>query len=146
MNIQDAAHATVHDYPGGASSLGPRLGMVVAVLNSKVNPNTTTHHLTLAESVRVMEMSGDYRILAAMCEQMGFLPPVKRAEVVVSDAAILDQYAHMLAELGDFSREFYEALRDNKIQHREVVTMNAEMLELIQAALTLMQRIREIEE
>ena len=63
MNIHDAAHATIHDYPGGAASLAPRLGMVQAVLNSKVNPNTHTHHLTLAEALRVMVMTGDHRIL-----------------------------------------------------------------------------------
>ena len=70
MNIHDAAHATVHDYPGGAASLAPRLGMVQAVLNSKVNPNTHTHHLTLAEAMRIMTMTGDHRILRAQCEEL----------------------------------------------------------------------------
>lgn len=54
MNVHDAAHATVHDYPGGAASLAPRLGMQQAVLNSKVNPNTDTHHLSLTDAMRVM--------------------------------------------------------------------------------------------
>ena len=27
MNVKDATHATVHDYPGGAESLAPRMGI-----------------------------------------------------------------------------------------------------------------------
>ena len=45
MNILDAAYHTVHDYKGGANALAPRMGMKSpAVLNSKVNPITDTHH------------------------------------------------------------------------------------------------------
>ncbi len=37
MNIVDAAYHTVHDYPGGANALAPRMGIKSpAVLNSKV--------------------------------------------------------------------------------------------------------------
>lgn len=64
MNILDAAYNTVHDYKGGASALAPRMGIKSpAVLNSKVNPNTHTHHITLLEAVKLMEITGDYRIL-----------------------------------------------------------------------------------
>lgn len=64
MNILDAAYHTVHDFLGGASALASRMGIKSpAVLNSKVNPNTHTHHITLLEAVKLMEITGDYRIL-----------------------------------------------------------------------------------
>jgi len=67
MNITDAAYNTVHDHPGGASALAPRMGIKSpAVLNSKVNPNTDTHHLTLAEASKLMALTGDFRILQAL--------------------------------------------------------------------------------
>lgn len=34
MNLADAAYNTVHDYPGGASSLAPRLGMSSHMLSN----------------------------------------------------------------------------------------------------------------
>lgn len=72
MNIQDAAHKTVKDYPGGSESLAPRIGMSAAVLRNKVNPNNTTHHLTLAEASEVMGVSGDHRILHALAAEHGY--------------------------------------------------------------------------
>ena len=61
MNILDAAYNTVHDYKGGASALAPRMGIKSpAVLNSKVNPNTDTHHLTLLEASKLMALTTEY--------------------------------------------------------------------------------------
>jgi len=72
MNIIDAAHKTVHAYPGGSESLAPRIGMSAAVLRNKVNPNNTTHHLTLAEASEVMGVTGDDRILHALAAEHGY--------------------------------------------------------------------------
>ena len=67
MNILDAAYNTVHDYRGGANSLASRMGIKSpAVLNSKVNPNTDTHHLSLLEASKLMALTGDYRILQSL--------------------------------------------------------------------------------
>lgn len=72
MNIADAAHKTVHAYPGGSESLAPRIGMSAAVLRNKVNPNNTTHHLTLAEASEVMGVTGNDSILHALAAQHGY--------------------------------------------------------------------------
>lgn len=79
MNILDAAHKTVHAYPGGSESLAPRIGMSAAVLRNKVNPNNTTHHLTLVEASEVMGVTGDDRILHALAAQHGYT--LQRIEV-----------------------------------------------------------------
>lgn len=72
MNILDAAHHTVRQFKGGAAALAVRMGMrSVAVLNSKVNQNTETHHLTLMEASSIMAITGDYRILQALCAEHG---------------------------------------------------------------------------
>ena len=65
MNIIDAAYHTVHDYPGGATALALRLGIKSpAVLNSKVNPNTDTHHITLVEAIKIMAIP----MITAFCK------------------------------------------------------------------------------
>lgn len=38
MNTDDAVYHTVHDYPGGCESLGPRVGISPKVLQNKANP------------------------------------------------------------------------------------------------------------
>jgi len=82
MNITDAAHKTVKDYPGGAEALATRLitvndkgeekPMSGAVLRNKINPNNTTHRLTLAEANEIMGLTGDHRILVALAAEHGY--------------------------------------------------------------------------
>lgn len=146
MNVSDAAHATVHDYPGGAISLAPRVGMNPTVLNSKVNPNTSTHHLTLHEAQRIMALSGDHRILRAQNEELGYLPPIQRVEVAVSDAALLETYTRLMSELGEFSTKFHQALQDGKLTIKEVDGLQTEMLEFFGAGEELLNRARQIAE
>src|SRR5690606_24175262 len=72
MNILDAAYNTVHDYPGGAAALAPPMGMnSAAVLNSKVNPHTETHHLSLIVASKMMAMTSDYRVLQELNSEHG---------------------------------------------------------------------------
>lgn len=146
MNIKDAAYATVHDYPGGSASLAPRVGMNPIVMNSKVNPNTTTHHLTLAEADRIMGVTGDPRILFALCDAHGFLRPIPRVSVTVSDIELLESYTHLLSELGDFSRSFHTALSDGRLTSIEIDAMQEEVRQFQQAADELIERARAIAE
>jgi len=146
MNILDAAHATVHDYPGGASSLAPRLGMVVGVLNSKVNPHTATHHLTLSEDMRIMAVTGDHRMLRASCDELGYLPPLPRVDGEVSDLALLETYTRLMSELGEFSQEFHSALADGRLTLAEVSRLESEMLDFFGAGEELINRARQIAE
>lgn len=74
MNALDAAYHTVHDYIGGAAALATRMGIrSAAVLNSKVNPNTSTHHLRLDEAIKLMVLTDDYRLLQAINYELGFI-------------------------------------------------------------------------
>ncbi len=72
MNILDAAYNIGHSYPGGAKLLAQRLGINQAVFNSKLNPNTPTHHLTLDEAYRMSMLTARSDILEAMADDMGY--------------------------------------------------------------------------
>ena len=146
MNVMDAAHATAHDYPGGAGILAARLKMNPVVLNSKVNPNTSTHHLTLMEAMRMMALSGDHRILRAQNEELGYLPPIPRVSADVSDVALLESYTKLISELGDFSTKFHLALADGRVTKKEVKRLRSEMLDFVGAGEELLNRLEQIAE
>ncbi len=120
MNVSDAAHATVHDYPGGSESLGPRVGIGAAVLRSKVNSHTTTHHLTLAEADRIMGVTGDHRMLAALAASHGYV--LQRAAQGEGDG-VLAAHLAMSAAKGDLASVLQDALRDGRITPIEAASI-----------------------
>lgn len=121
MNIADAAHITVHDYPGGSESLGPRVGISAAVLRNKVNPNNDTHHLTLKEADRLIGITADFRILRALAHAHGFLivkaPDNKRGE---SDMSVLEQMVGFMVASGAYGQEIQTALADGAVDRMEL--------------------------
>lgn len=143
MNIIDAAHGTVHDYPGGSESLGPRVDISAAVLRNKVNPNNSTHHLTLAEAVRIADLTADYRMLKAWAHEAGFLlvkaPKNARDS---SDMAVLEQVAGLMVANGAFGKEIYDALSDGAVSAAEVERIDQAGQGVMTSVAEIKQRIR----
>lgn len=133
MNIQDAAHKTVHDYPGGSESLAPRLSMSAAVLRNKVNPNNTTHHLTLAEASEIMGVTGDDRMLHALAAQHGYT--LQATEVPEAGSIICAMLAASAAK-GDLAAILAQALADRRITANEAGDI-ARACASVQAAMAL---------
>jgi hypothetical protein len=120
VNITDAAYAVAHDYPGGTESLAPRLGMSGALLRNKVNQNNTTHHLTLAEAVRMSDITNDLRILESWAKQAGralFELPVPEN---CADADVIELMARTWETNGDIGREVNETFKDGRVEPHEV--------------------------
>jgi hypothetical protein len=147
MNIIDAAHKTVHAYPGGSESLAPRIGMSAAVLRNKVNPNNTTHHLTLAEASEIMGVTNDDRVLHALAAQHGYT--LQRIDAPVAGslvAALLDA-----GELkGKLCQLIGDALDDGRITQNEALgiaeicgDLQAMVAHIAQHARAAVERVRE---
>lgn len=132
MNILDAAYATVHDHHGGASALAPRLGIKSpAVLNSKVNPNTETHHLTLLEASKLMALTGDYRILQTLCAEHGKaaidLPDIPESQ---RDHSLMDIFVRIAIQKGNVAQTFHDMMADGRITQGEALDMSKVIHEL----------------
>lgn len=121
MNVVDAAYLAVHTYPGGSESLGPRIGMSPAVLRNKVNPNCSTHHLSLAEADLIMAVTGDYRILHALAGNHGFI--LELAGHVADDAGVLSRVLEANAAKGEFAQVLQSALKDGTVTPNEYMAL-----------------------
>lgn len=125
MNILDAAYHTVHDYPGGANALAPRMGIKSpAVLNSKVNPNTDTHHISLVEASKLMAITGDPRILQSLNAEHGKvaidLPVIPECR----DSALTELILNMGIAGGDIQAVFKEMMADGRVTLGEAMDMS----------------------
>lgn len=120
MNVADAAHSVVHDYPGGSESLAPRLGMSAAVLRNKVNPNTASHHLSLVEASRATGLTGDMRILHAFAAEHGRVVVTPADGDDASDMAVLEVMAATWSTSGDLGTAVHRALADGVLTQDEL--------------------------
>ena len=146
MTPFDAAHATVHDYPGGSESLAPRLGMSGSILRNKVNANINTNHLTLVEADKMMSVTGDYRILEALAQHHGYvIVPIANADTV-SDMAILELVTQVWHFVGDLGIAVDDAFTGGRISKKQVNQVSESIHVLEQAMHTLLARIDQLAE
>lgn len=128
-SVQDAAYLTAHEYPGNVPALAARMEVNPTVLSHKLNPNNTTHHLTISELMTIMVMTNDHRALHAMCIQLGYmaLPLPTNTTNETTTEAITDT----VKEFADFLQAVTKALADNKVTKLELRTVRKELSELI---------------
>lgn len=144
MNIADAAYQTVHDYPGGSESLGPRIGMSPAVLRNKVNPNNDTHHLTVREADAIMAFTNDHRMLHALAAEHGYV--LQKAEDATTEGTVLQLLLRANAAEGDLDKELSEALADGRLTQNELKRVLAKNMAQASASMALMRKLCEIVE
>lgn len=145
LTVPDAAYATVHEYPGGSDALAPRVDMNPRVLDSKVRPTCTTHHLSLKEAVRIMAVTGDHQILRAICRHLGYLDPVRAAVYDgIADEQLLELVTSLHAETGDVSRSLQAALLDGWVTSKEYEDFHEQLVESWTAGAELDDRLRDM--
>jgi hypothetical protein len=146
MNISDAAYHTAHDFPGGVPALAVRMGMSQNVLQNKVNPSQEHHKLTLAEAVKLQALTGDMRILHAMAAALGHVALPLADLNTVSDMQLLDDFMHVIRELGEFSQEFQKDWADGRITPEEFERIKQEAYDVQARMAALLQRIESLVE
>lgn len=137
MNVIDAAHKTVHNTKhGGAPALALRMGMSKpTVLNSKVNPNCSTHHLRLDEALTIMEFTEDYSIIHAMAQHLGGV--YCKVDHSISEVDILMTALSTSACQGEVMTQMHQALDDGHISPKEC----SDLLATIQSAMSMLQTL-----
>lgn len=132
MNIQDAAHRIGHEYPGGAVALAHRMGIGPVVFNSKLNPNTLTHHLTLAEAQRMQQLTGRTDILEAMADELGYV--IVKIPECANDIDIAKATRRAVVEFGQWMEEIDKSLEDGSVTQNELKAIEKELVEMMSQA------------
>lgn len=140
MNVIDAAHKTVHnDKHGGSTAIAARMGMSSTVLNNKVSPTCSTHHLRLDEAVTIMEYTGDTSIIQAMAQRLGGV--FTRVDGEATQASIIMTALSTSACQGDIMSEMQQALEDGRIDCREHDALQTKIQDAMVALRTLSTQI-----
>lgn len=130
MNLRDMAYNVVHDYPGGAASLAPRLGKSATTLAHEVN-GTGTAKLGLVDAKKITQMSGDLRILEAFAMDCGqMLVPLPEAIQIADDDCML-RLADSAREFGELCKEVASDLSDGGISDNELARIDKECSKLV---------------
>lgn len=132
MNLLDAAYNVVHDYPGGAESLAPRVGKNATTLSHEVK-RTGAAKLGLDTAEKITQLAGDLRILqafAANCQQMVVPLPVLESGQADDCMITLGTTAH---NFGLLCTEVAGDLSDGKISDNELARIDRECGQLIAA-------------
>lgn len=130
-SILDAAFNLVHAYPGGATSLAPRMGKRADALSHEVRGHAS-NKLGLVDAEAMTQLTGDPRILNTFAENCGFyLVPKPNAHKVTN---VMVGLALVTRELSEFVSVSTDAEADNKISANELRAVNRELADLIAAA------------
>ena len=140
-SILDAAYHVVHDYPGGAASLAPRMGKSSTTLSHEVTA-TGTAKFGLLDAVKVTSFSGDLRILQAWAIHAGQMLLPLPSDGEQSDECL----AHVASSAKEFSElvaAAADSLADGRVSDNEMDRIEREAGELFAAVHGLIKSMRE---
>lgn len=135
---RDAAFNAVHDYPGGAAALAPRLGKNATTLCHELTGQGTAK-LGLLDAVKISKLTGSLAIVQAMCGELGgvFVPLVGS-----NDAAGVKGLGVAVREFGEMVGQYAEAIADGRVSANELQSIDREGLQAIASIVDLLNQAR----
>lgn len=126
--VLDAAFNLIHDYPGGANALAPRIAK---------NPTTLCHEargqgtakLGLADALKMSAMTGDPRILNAFAGELGYAVIPLHASAAAEGG--LERLGQLAQEFADVVRTTGTALADGRVTVTELKRVEREWADLV---------------
>lgn len=131
MHLRDTAYNIVHDYPGGAVSLAPRMSKSPTTLSHELN-GTGGAKLGLLDAEKITQLTGDLRILEAFAGNCGqMLIPFPDSLRLGNEQDCMLRLADTAREFGDLCREVAGDLADGHISDNELGRIDRECGELV---------------
>lgn len=147
MTLLELVQAAVQGWREGVKGVAEYLGKSPSTLYSEMNPNEgegrTNHKLGLLDWVKIMRLTGDFRSLAKVAEDLDHVTiPLPRTLPSALDA--LAHLGRISKEAGEHSLEVCRALEDGRIDRAEARRCLAECDELIRAAVAWRRALEEL--
>jgi hypothetical protein len=149
VSLKDLAYRIAHNYPGGVKPLAARMSDANGyhqVLLNKLNPNTTTHHVTVSELEQIADIADANLPLAEYFATKINAVVIRILECNGSDIEILDAFMDVIKELGSFSAEFQRDWADGRITPQEFRRLTKEAARLQATVLSFMARVEQLVE
>ncbi|MDH0371808.1 phage regulatory CII family protein [Comamonas aquatica] len=112
MDVLDAAFLIAQECPGGVAGLAQRMGVSANTLQHKLNPNNTSHHLTLKEALALQVVSGLPYVLYAMSAALDHVCLRSRPDVADGDA--WEAYRFFQQSIGELTAAAADALKGDR--------------------------------
>ena len=152
MNVADACFATVHDYPGGAEALGPRLGKLGTSLSAEVrqvppggvfsaDPKRSAAKLGLLDALRIMQLTGDCRMLYALAAELNHYPPMPMPCEGEGATLCMLTMADVCQQVGKLMEGVARDTADNIVTHPEYAAATRQAGVLVAAVQRLMKEL-----
>lgn len=138
--VMDSAYHVVHDYPGGAESLAPRLKKRGDQLSHEVAERGSAK-FGLRDAVRITDLTGDMRILASWAlHTRHMLVPLPHSEAGGSE--VLQALGGASKEFADLCQAVCKGMADGRVSDNELDRVQREAGELQAMLLQLIDALR----
>lgn len=135
MTIKHLAYRIGHDFLGSVAGLASLMGKSEQVLQNKLNPNSTTHFLTIAELETMADFASANLQVARYFATKARAVVVQMPDVPESDMALLDAFMIITHELGEASSKFQQAYADGDINQKEFKDICTEIDDVVRSLL-----------
>jgi hypothetical protein len=135
LTIKHLAYRIAHEFSGSVAGLASLMGKGEVVLRNKLNPNSTTHFLTIQEFETMTDFAECNPEVAMYFSEKAGGVFVKLPAVLEGDMALLDLFMSTMKELGDVSASFQKSYADGNYTNKEFAELSVEIDEMIASAL-----------
>jgi hypothetical protein len=139
-DVNDAVFDLVKAF--GAERLAKKTGTPAGTIYNKANPHETSHHKpTLSDILIWTQITGDYRVVQALCRALDGAFVAMHTRQHTSDLELLDIVCKRDSEQGQFADALSAALADGRVSRADYQRLRREGWDVVTAWLELIGRI-----
>jgi hypothetical protein len=144
LTIKHFVYNVAHNFSGGVAGLAEFMGKGYQVLNNKLNPNSTTHYLTIAELEMLADFTNSNIKMAEYFAHKAGAVVVQLPNLPESDMGLLDLFLSASKEFADISSSFQTAYADGRVDAKEFEVISHEFDEALARIIELKSGIERI--
>jgi hypothetical protein len=145
MGIKHLVYRVAHNFNGGVVSLSSLMNKNEKVMQHKINPNNSTHFVTIEELETIADFTNSNLAIAQyFADKAGALVYVTPDMTGQDEQNLLDAFISINSHVGHISTVFSEAYGDGTISEKERLHINREIDDAERALLVLKDTVNRI--